>query len=215
MTLIAIEGLDASGKNTQSNQLVKHFVEAGRQATLLSFPCYESVTGEMIKGHLLGDLKVELTESAKSKKYDRTQTYMIDPATYAFQCYQIVNRMENLPDAIWERDPSQVYVADRYNASAYAYGLAFGLDLDWLIKIHRHLPQPDVNIFLDITVEESFKRRPIRRDNYERDGAMLDNVRKCYLDVFKKMGPSYVVIDASGSIEQTFEKIVECVSKQR
>lgn len=211
--LIAIEGIDAAGKNTQSNNLLKHFKDAGCNTTLLSFPHYDSITGEMIRGHLVGDWRAELSEIARTRLYDSMPTYMQDPGTYLFQCCQLVNRMETLPDALWERHPGSkdVYIADRYNASAYAYGIAFGLDFDWLVRTHKHLPQPDVNVFLDITVEESFRRRPERRDNYEKNSGLLNRVRESYLEVFKKLGSSYVVIDASGTEAQTFEKIMDVV----
>ena len=121
--------------------------------------------------------------------------------------------MECLPDGLWDKDNTGIYVADRYNASAYAYGDAFGVDLDWLVRAHRHLPQPDLNIFLDIPVEESFRRRPDRRDNYERDADMLEKVRQSYLKVFNLLGSSYIVIDAIGDQDDVFKRITEKIGR--
>jgi dTMP kinase len=202
--LIALEGIDASGKNTHSNKLQKHYNAIGRQAELLSFPHYNSITGQIIRGHLAGDWSISLAET------HTPASYTTDPGTYLFQCAQVANRLEMLPDAVWD-DEGQIFIADRYNASAYAYGLALNLDFEWLLKLHRNMPQPDVNIFLDISVEESFKRRPERRDNYEKNSVLLNRVRSCYLDVFKRLGSTYVVIDASGSTEQTFAKILDAI----
>lgn len=211
---IAIEGLDASGKNTQTEKLKEYF---SRSSTVhkFDFPKYQSVTGEMVLGHLKGDWDALLSQSGAEKFKDNKPLYHSDVATYLFQCCQITNRLECLPDELWNRDKhdKNVYIADRYNASAYAYGLAFGIDFDWLVKTHRNLPQPDLNILLDISVDESFKRRPERRDNYERNGEMLNNVRKCYNEVFNRLGSkNYAIIDASGSVDVTFQKILEQLS---
>ena len=209
---LTLEGIDGSGKNTQSELLLRHFQEIeGLRVTKFDLPKYESITGAMIKDHLKGLWKVT-TESVDQQN---PPLYMTDPSTYLFQCCQLVNRMETLPDGLWNQGQNDVFIADRYNASAYAYGVAFGMDFEWLIKTHRHLPQPDLNILLDIPIEESFRRRPERRDNYEKNVAMLETVRKSYLDIFSKLGPSYVVIDAAGTREETFAKMIREIYTNR
>ena len=205
--LIAIEGTDASGKNTHSRLLEQRFKEMdGARVRRFSLPVYESVTGEMILGHLKGHWNVDVHAEATQKA-----EYMHDPGSYLFQCCQLVNRLECMPAGLWRQGRDDVFIADRYIASAYAYGLAKGLNRDWLLRTHRSLPQPDLNILLNIPVEESFSRRPERRDNYENDVAFLMRVRECYLDVFSTLGPTYVVIDASGTVEQTHFRILDCV----
>ncbi len=212
---VAVEGIDASGKATQTENLKKHFEKiGGLNVTKFDLPKYESVTGQMIKDHLHGYWKAQIAGKILSEdEIANPPLYYKDPSTYLFQCCQLVNRMETLPDGLWEQGPKDIYIADRYNASAYAYGVAFGIDFDWLIKTHLRLPQPDINIFLDIDVEESFKRRPERRDNYEKNFKMLEKVRASYLDIFGKLGPTYAVIDASGSIDETFDKILRLVNR--
>lgn len=214
---IAVCGTDAAGKHTHSERLKSFYKDiGGYNVTKFDLPHYQSLTGEMISGYLQGDWRVELSRDARFR-HDGAQerAYMNDPSTYMFQCAQVVNRLETLPDSLWHQNDRDVYIADRYTASAFAYGLAFGLDFDWLVKIHRHLPKPDLNILLDVTVEESFKRRPERRDNYERDGAMLERVRQCYHEVFSTMGPTYAVVDASGSKDETFGKILQCLEDRK
>jgi dTMP kinase len=53
--LIAIEGIDGSGKGTQAQLLLQRLEEQGRRATLLSFPRYEATffgrtVGEYLNG---------------------------------------------------------------------------------------------------------------------------------------------------------------------
>ena len=53
--LIAFEGLDQSGKQTQAELLRDHLKSAGRKARLLSFPDYGTSIGEEIARALQGD----------------------------------------------------------------------------------------------------------------------------------------------------------------
>ena len=52
--LIVIEGSDSSGKHTQGTMLVEALNKSGKKAVLLSFPTYDSPTGQSIDGSLLG-----------------------------------------------------------------------------------------------------------------------------------------------------------------
>lgn len=213
---LSLEGLDSSGKCTQAQKLYEHFVKAGRDVMKFDLPKYESITGQMIKDHLKGLWHANVDQSVVSEQ-SKVATYATNPETYLFQCCQLVNRMECLPDALWKRTidhGDDVFIADRYNASAYAYGMAFGLDFDWLVQSHRNLPQPDINIFLDVSVEESFRRRPERRDNYEKNGPLLERVRQCYLNVFERLGSSYVVIDAQAEVDDVFKRIIAVLNER-
>ena len=77
--------------------------------------------------------------------------------------------------------PGAILLCDRYLASSVAYGEAQGLNAAWLVEIQRYLPQPDVTILLDISPDESARRKSAGRDKYERDLALLTRVRDSYL----------------------------------
>ena len=53
--LIAFEGLDQSGKQTQAELLRDRLVERGRFVRLLSFPAYDTPIGEEIGRGLRGE----------------------------------------------------------------------------------------------------------------------------------------------------------------
>ena len=53
--LIVFEGIDGSGKATQSAELVKRLKEAGRQVMHVSFPDYDSPSSALVKMYLHGD----------------------------------------------------------------------------------------------------------------------------------------------------------------
>jgi len=158
--LIAFEGLDQSGKQTQGELLRDRFVGQGRNVHLVSFPDYETPIGSEIRRALRGE-----------------RHYGAD----VMQLLYIANRYERKDEIVRARNEGTILVCDRYLASSVAYGEAQGLDPAWLVSIQEHLPQPDVTILLDIPPEVSARRKQSDRDRYERDLALLARVRESYL----------------------------------
>jgi dTMP kinase len=157
--LIAFEGLDQSGKQTQAERL-KAAVEArGRTAVLLDFPSYETRIGAEIGAGLQG-----------------TRDYGPD----TMQLLYVANRYEKKPQILALLAAGTMVICDRYLASSIAYGEAHGLDGAWLREMQQYLPQPDLTILLDIAPETAAGRKTTNRDKYERDLAMLSRVRQSY-----------------------------------
>ena len=171
--LIAFEGLDQSGKQTQAELLRDRLAGARRLVRLLSFPAYDTSIGGEIERALRGD-----------------REYGPD----VMQLLYIANRYEWKPQMERELERGTVVICDRYLASSVAYGEAQGLDPDWLLEMQKYLPQPDVTILLDIDPEVSARRKTAERDRYERDLALLDRVRSSYL---RQASSGWVRIDAS------------------
>ena len=157
--LIAFEGLDQSGKQTQAELLRDRLKEDGRKARLVSFPDYGTSIGEEIARALQGE-----------------REYGPD----VMQLLYIANRYERKPDLLRWIDGGLTLVCDRYAASSIAYGEAQGLDPAWLTDMQRFLPQPALTIMLDIAPETAVRRKSVDRDRYERDLAMQGRVRESY-----------------------------------
>ena len=158
--LIAFEGLDQSGKQTQAERLRDRLTAAGRSVTLLSFPDYQTHIGQEIGHALRGE-----------------RAYSAD----VMQLLYVANRYEYAEQIAQARDAGTIIICDRYLASSIAYGDAQGLDPVWLLEIQRYLPQPDLTILLDIPPAVSARRKIDDRDKYERDLALLGRVRESYL----------------------------------
>jgi len=157
--LIAFEGLDQSGKQTQAEMLRDRLKEDGRKSRLVSFPDYGTSIGEEIARALAGE-----------RDYDAD----------VMQLLYIANRYERKADLKRWLDGGLILVSDRYQASSVAYGEAFGLDPVWLTDMQRFLPAASLTILLDIAPETAAKRKSSDRDKYERDLAMLERVRRSY-----------------------------------
>ena len=171
--LIAFEGLDQSGKQTQAEMLRDRVVEAGRLVRLLSFPAYDTSIG---------------TEIGKALQGDR------DYGADVMQLLYVANRYEYKPQIERELQRGTVLICDRYLASSVAYGEAQGLDAGWLLEMQKHLPQPDLTFLLDIDPNVSASRKTADRDRYERDLALLGRVRDSYL---RHASFGWVKLDAS------------------
>jgi dTMP kinase len=157
--LIAFEGLDQSGKQTQAEMLRDHLKAEGQKARLVSFPDYGTSIGEEIARALQGE-----------------REYGPD----VMQILYVANRYERKPDLLRWLDGGLILVSDRYMASSIAYGEAQGLDAEWLTAMQRFLPRPALTILLDIAPETAVKRKAVDRDRYERDLALQGRVRESY-----------------------------------
>jgi len=157
--LIAFEGLDQSGKQTQAELLRDRLKQDGRKARLVSFPDYATSIGEEIARALQGE-----------------REYGSD----VMQLLYVANRYERKPDLVRWLEGGLILVSDRYTASSVAYGEASGLDARWLADMQKYLPPAAMTIFLDINPETAVQRKSVDRDRYERDLALQIRVRESY-----------------------------------
>ena len=157
--LIAFEGLDQSGKQTQAERVRDRVTALGRECRLLSFPDYATPIGAEISRALHGER---------------------DYAADVMQLLYVANRYEKRAEMTSALEAGTILVCDRYLASSIAYGEAQGLDPRWLRDIQKFLPQPDLTILLDIAPETAVQRKATNRDRYERDLALLSRVRESY-----------------------------------
>jgi len=174
--LIAFEGLDQSGKQTQAELLRDRLKGDGRKARLVSFPDYGTSIGEEIARALQGE-----------------REYGPD----VMQLLYIANRYERKPDLLRWLEGGLILVCDRYVASSVAYGEAQGLDAAWLVETQKFLPPPALTIVLDIAPETAVARKAVDRDRYERDLVLLSRVRESY--VRQAAAGGWVVLDGEQS----------------
>jgi dTMP kinase len=189
--LIAFEGLDQSGKQTQAERVRDRLAGSGRIVELLSFPEYDTPIGAEIRQALAG-----------------ARRWGAD----VMQLLYIANRYELKPRIEEALARGTIVVCDRYVASSIAYGESQGLDAAWLLDVQRHLPQPDVTFLLDIAPEVSAQRKTAGRDAYERDLALLARVRDSYLRQAQARG--WLRLDASGDRDTIASEIFDALEKR-
>jgi dTMP kinase len=173
-SLIAFEGIDQSGKETQARRVRERMSAAGRPAEIIAFPDRDTPIGQEIERALRGG-----------------RDYPAD----VMQLLYVANRYEWRPAIERSLEAGHVVICDRYLASSVAYGEAQGLDPRWLFDLQRLLPQPDLTVLLDIAPEVAADRKRANRDRYESDMSLLERVRASYLR--QAAAPGWHVIDGA------------------
>jgi dTMP kinase len=189
--LIAFEGLDQSGKQTQAELLRDRLKQAGRKARLVSFPDYGTSIGEEIARALAGE-----------------REYGPD----VMQLLYVANRYERKDDLNRWLEGGLILVCDRYVASSVAYGEAFGLDPSWLVDMQKFLPPPALTIMLDIAPDTAAQRKAVDRDRYERDLALLGRVRESYHR--QASGQGWLVLDGERPKGAIAEDVLNAVGSR-
>jgi dTMP kinase len=184
MSLIAFEGLDQSGKETQARLLRARLEAAGHRVESLTFPDDSTPLGQDIRAALAG-----------KREYARD----------VMQLLYIANRHERREDIESWLDDGVVVICDRYVASSIAYGEAQGLDAAWLTDVQRKLPQPALTILLDIAPATALARKQSNRDRYESDMDLLARVRDSYRKLAQQ--PTWALIDGEHAREAVAEEI--------
>ena len=170
--LIAIEGIDQSGKRTQAALLARRLVTKGYRASVWDFPDYGTPLGKQLRAYLVG-----------RNRFDYHAVHLLYAA----------NRWERVEELNRVIGRGRNIIVNRYSPSNLAYGLAHGLPLEWLRSLENGLPKADVVFVLDVAPQTSFRRKTEKRDVHEDDRQYLKKVRNAYLWLARKYG--WKVID--------------------
>ena len=210
--LIAIEGIDGSGKGTQSRLLVDRLNAAGTRAALLSFPRYD----ETFFGARIGDFL-----NGRFGSLDAVDPFL---AALLFAG----DRLESKPVLVAALAANDVVVLDRYVASNVAHQGAkrAGAERAELVRRIEHvefalngLPRPDVTVWLDLPVPLAARLIAAKSariytakaaDLQEADAAHLAATAAVYADL--AAGPGWArVACADGEDVRPVEAIAEDV----
>ena len=193
--LIAIEGIDGSGKGTQARQLVDRLVSEDIATALLSFPRYD----DTLFGTLIGEYL-----NARYGSLEQVHPLL---ASLLFAG----DRFESLPVLEQALQDNAVVVLDRYVASNVAHQGARAsedeqrrlMETIQQIEYEVHgLPRADLTILLDLpaacAVELIARKNPRTytdqsADLHEADSDYLESVRAAYRQLAED-GPSWRVV---------------------
>jgi len=163
--LIVVEGIDQSGKRTQTHMLARKIRAAGYSVSTWNFPDYTTPLGRQLKIYL-----------TRRKRFDFHAVHLLYAA----------NKWERAASITREISLGRVLIINRYMPSNLAYGIAHGLSLNWLESLERELPKEDLVLILDVSPRASFRRKRRLRDVHEEDLSYLHKVRRIYLRLAKK-----------------------------
>jgi dTMP kinase len=184
-----LEGIDKSGKATQTELLMRKLKKFGKEVKTITFPDYSTKIGKLLRDYL--EDKTNLNPEVR-------------------QCLYVANRWERVQELQSWIEEGKVVIADRYVPSGLVYGLANGLKLDWMINLEKGLPTPDLIIVVDVSVDIAFERET-SRDVYERDKKFLTRVRQAYLCLAHTY--NWIVVDGERPKRDVTNQIWKQVAK--
>lgn len=186
--IIAIEGIDGSGKSTQAELLRKRMCENNIKCVLTNEPSGGEI-GSLIREVLAGKSNV-------------------DPRVLAhlFAADRLDHLLNSQSDVNLEMSKNTFFIIDRYYLSSFAYQTdAFGLELlAALNAVALRFFKPLCHVFIDVSPKTALNRIRLRgsdRDLYENEQTLI-KIRESYLEVFDRLSAeeNIVVIDGSRDI---------------
>lgn len=191
--LIAVEGLDGSGKSTQIH-LLQRWLEL--QNIKVSFTEWNSST--IVK--------------AATKRGKKEQ--LLTPTTFCLiHCTDFAHRYERYIVPLLRQ--GYIVLADRYIFTAFARDAVRGCDRDWIKNLYSFAIVPDITFYFDVPLDTAIERilsgRPVLKyheagmdlglstDIYESFRLFQGRVKDAYSQLAHEY--NFTVIDASRPIE--------------
>ncbi|MBE6144012.1 MAG: thymidylate kinase [Firmicutes bacterium] len=186
--LIVIEGTDCSGKETQTDLLMRILENNDIPVTKFSFPNYDSPTGKIVGGPYLGKNYID-----KSWFYEGASNVDAKVASL----YYAADRKYNLKEIVKALDYGINVVLDRYSYSNMAHQggkLETKLEreelYDWIEKLEfelLELPTPDIRVFLHMPYKGTMILKGNRSedtiDEHEKNEEHLKRAEMAYFEI--------------------------------
>jgi dTMP kinase len=190
--LIAIEGIDGSGKATIARLLYKHLSKTHK--VFLTKEPTDSKLAKLAYGVLL----------KKNKGLSPT----------ALQLLFIADRAQHVDTVINPKlKAGYIVITDRYIPSTLAYGSVSGVNQKWLISVNAIFPEPDITLILDVSPAIASKRLSSegkKKDIFEGNASYLKMVRAKY-KALAKHHSNCIVINAAKDLRVVEDKAANII----
>ncbi len=215
--MVVIEGLDASGKGTQSQILLERLEKAGHGAFAISLPNYDDNSSALVKMYLAGEMG----------------TNPSDVNAYAASTFYAVDRYASFKK-YWNKEynSDKIIVANRYTTSNASHQMTkldksqWDFYLNWLFNFEYNMleiPKPDLVIFLDMPVDISqrllmkrYKDDETKKDVHEKDVNYLASCHEAATYAAEKLGWTVINCAENGeprTVEDIADEIFSTVQK--
>jgi dTMP kinase len=218
--LLSIEGTDCSGKETQSGMLLDKFSKSGIGLETISFPRYDTPTGNLIMRYLgKGDFEQEFGPAVEINPRVACTWYAMDRFAAKPEIEEILAKGNHV-------------LLDRYVESNMAHqggklksGEDRGKLFDWIEELEYGnfgLHRPDKTIFLYMPFEvgmELKKGHGEAKDAHEADPDHLRNAERTYLELADRFGWAKVDcapggIDGLRTREDIHEEVFDLIKSE-
>ena len=189
--LIAIEGIDGSGKSTQASLLYDSLRKNNKVF----------LTKEPSKGLIGASIRELLHRN--------------DLSPMAMQMLFAADREEHISKTIVPKlDEGYHVITDRYYLSTLAYGMASGIDRKRLEGICYGIPEPTITFVLDIDGDKAYNRlkAPGKELSVFEKQEFLERARDAYLELVQGRQNCFV-IDSSKPIKKVSAEMLNTVNE--
>jgi len=198
--LIAIEGIDGSGKTVQSQLLASNLENQGKKVFLTKNPT-DGEIGQFIRNALQGKIELPLVSFQYLFSADRQ-----------IQQLEIIKHLKN----------GEIVITDRYFWSAVAYGPADKERVDYqneaqyqliaqgVLSMYHQFIVPDITFYLDVSVATGLSRRhdsTKEKELYENTEKM-QKVEKGYKWLLQEFPEEFTIVDGEKTVEEVQKEIL-------
>ena len=163
---------------------------SGKVCVILDFPDYTTPIGMEIKAFLEG-----------KRDYLPEVKHLLFSANRWEKKKEIESMLEN----------GTIIVMNRYWQSNLVYGVANGIETNWLLRLDKGLPKEDIVLVILVNPSISAKRAEMQ-DAFESDPQLAAKAYKNYLKFAKQY--RWKVVDGSKSKEQVHQEITKIIRKE-
>lgn len=208
MFFLAFEGLDGSGKSSLMNQL-QNYLSLNNISFIKTREPGGTDVGDQLRNIILAKNNEVPTPRTELLLYEASRAQHVDLV--------IKPALQN----------KKWVLCDRFTASSVAFqagGRQISEDqVNWLNNFATDTLKPDLNILLDLTVEESHKRRQKRvleiggaEDRMEsEEDSFHRRVRESFLKQVEKKQTEWLVLDASKTPENLFDILIRALKDRK
>ncbi len=201
---IALEGIDGSGKTTQTERLTEYFKSKGKSVVMTREPRKEGIIGDIVQKVLTG--KVKMPSVALQ---------------YLFSTDRVLHHEDVIIPAL---KAGKVVISDRCFWSAVVYGILdrtggkydynsadFMLIAHSVLSMYHQFMVPDHTFYLKIGLQTALSRISGKDDIKEiyEDKEKLKKVIDGYEWLAKKFEKEITVLDGEEPVEEVTERLIE------
>ena len=197
--IICLTGIDGCGKSTQLEKLAEWFREQKIPSALIKMSPRK-------REHysIYHDVKYNLLAEGKEMPAD-IRAIILAFDSYVQICTEVIPLLEK----------GYIVLCDRYVESTDLYLAARGINNYWPNQILKYAPKADLTLYISNSVDNCMARIKERGGHIQshENEKMLLKIKECFESKYAKEKYSLVKIDGSGSIESTYDQIIEIVQK--
>lgn len=193
--LITYEGVDGSGKGTQSKLLKEYLISKGKKVVLYEFPRYNTFFGKIIARYLKGEFGTIETVPKE-----------LISIAYAADRKNVQNELKTY------LDNGFIVICDRYTHSNLFQAAKVEKEkwndiMDWVEEMEFeqfNIIKPDITFYLYVDINTTINRIESRgkrdyqngkSDIHEENKDLLINASKCYLEYSKRPSNTWININ--------------------